>query len=189
MLNSIKNTFRLLVLIIFLLIVFQVLSNTRILADNNASILIKNHLKKKIELETTKERFRCRGELICGLSQIPVFYQLRGFLPAWCSDKGILPQAESLITEIKGSYEEGLRPDDYHLTNILLLMEKIKNKQYLGNEVDPELWVDLDLLLTDAFMLYASHLLAGRVNPETVHTDWTAGKFFNHGQYRAQRPI
>ena len=173
MLNSIKNTFRLLVLIIFLLIVFQVLSNTRILADSNASILIKNHLKKKIELETTKERFRCRGELICGLSQIPVFYQLRGFLPAWCSDKGILPQAESLITEIKGSYEEGLRPDDYHLTNILLLMEKIKNKQYLGNEVDPELWVDLDLLLTDAFMLYASHLLAGRVNPETVHTDWT----------------
>ena len=171
--KPIKNTSRYLVLIVLLLIVFQALSNTRIFADNTASILIKNHLKKKIELETTKERFHCRGELICGLSQIPLFYQLRGFFPAWCSDKGILPQAESLITEIKGAHDEGLRPDDYHLANILLLIETIKNKQIPGNTVNPELWADLDLLLTDAFMLYASHLLAGRVNPETVHTDWT----------------
>ena len=173
MLKPTKNTSRYLLLIVFLLIALQALSNTRIFADSTASILIQNHLKKRIELETTKERLRCRGELICGLSQIPLFYQLRGFLPAWCSDKGILPQAESLITEIKGASDEGLRPDDYHLTNILLLIDKIKNKQALGNTVDPELWADLDLLLTDAFMLYASHLLAGRVNPETVHTDWT----------------
>ena len=173
MLKPIKNTSRYLVLIVLLLIVFHALSNARIFADSTASILIKNHLKKKIELETTKERFHCRGELICGLSQIPLFYQLRGFFPAWCSDQGILPQAESLITEIKGAHDEGLRPDDYHLTNILLLIETIKNEQTIGNTVNPELWADLDLLLTDAFMLYASHLLAGRVNPETVHTDWT----------------
>ena len=173
MLKPIKNTSRYLVLIVLLLIVFHALPNTRIFADSTASILIKDHLKKKIELETTKERFHCRGELICGLSQIPLFYQLRGFFPAWCSDQGILPQAESLITEIKGAHDEGLRPDDYHLTNILLLIETIKNKQTLGDTVNPELWADLDLLLTDAFMLYASHLLAGRVNPETVHTDWT----------------
>jgi len=173
MLKPTKNTSRYLVLIVLLLIAFQALSNTRIFAGSTASILIKNHLKKKIELETTKERFHCRGELICGLSQIPLFYQLRGFFPAWSSDKGILPQAESLITEIKGAHDEGLRPDDYHLTNILLLIETIKNKQTLGDTVNPELWADLDLLLTDAFMLYASHLLAGRVNPETVHTDWT----------------
>ena len=173
MLKPNKNTSRYFVLIVLLLIAFQTLSNTQIFADSTASILIKNHLKKKIELETTKERFHCRGELICGLSQIPLFYQLRGFFPAWCSDQGILPQAESLITEIKEAHDEGLRPDDYHLTNILFLIETIKNKQNLENTINPELWADLDLLLTDAFMLYASHLLAGRVNPETVHTDWT----------------
>ena len=32
--------------------------------------------------------------------------------------------------------------------------------------------VDLELLLTDAFLLLGSHLLAGRVNPETIHTKW-----------------
>lgn len=173
MLKLNKNTSRHFVLIVLLLIAFQALSNTQIFAGSPASILIKNHLKNKIELESTQKSFRCRGELICGLSQIPLFYQRRGFFPAWCSDKGILPQAESLITEIKGAHGEGLRPDDYHLANILSLVEKIKNKQALENTVNPELWADLDLLLTDAFMLYASHLLAGRVNPETIHTDWT----------------
>ena len=168
-----KNNSRHLVLIVLLLTVFQPLSNTRIFADSGASILIKNHLKKKIELETTIERFRCRGELICGLSQIPLFYQRRDFFPAWCSDKGILPQAESLITEIKEANNEGLRPDDYHLSSILSLIKKIEEQQALDNTVNPELWADLDLLLTDAFMLYASHLFAGRVNPETVHADWT----------------
>jgi murein L,D-transpeptidase YcbB/YkuD len=33
--------------------------------------------------------------------------------------------------------------------------------------------VDLDLLLTDAFLLYGSHLLAGRVNPETIDPEWS----------------
>ena len=173
MLKPTKNTSRYIVFIVLLLIAFQSMSNTQIFAGSTASIPIKNYLKKKIEVETTKERLRCRGELICGLSQIPIFYQRRGFFPAWCSDKGILPQAESLITEIKGAHDEGLEPDDYHLANILSLIEKIKNQQALEKTVSPELWADLDLLLTDAFMLYASHLLAGRVNPETIHSDWT----------------
>lgn len=34
------------------------------------------------------------------------------------------------------------------------------------------MWADLDLILTDAYLLYGSHLAAGRVNPETLHTDW-----------------
>jgi murein L,D-transpeptidase YcbB/YkuD len=36
----------------------------------------------------------------------------------------------------------------------------------------PEDLADLDLLLTDAFLLYGSHLLRGHVNPETVHSEW-----------------
>jgi murein L,D-transpeptidase YcbB/YkuD len=156
-----------------LFVAFLALSFTQICAGSTDSNLVRNHLKKKIELETTKKRFSCRGELICGLSQIPIFYQRREFSPAWSSDNCILPQAESLITEIKGAYNEGLRPEAYHLANIQSLIKKIKHKTALGNTIKPELWVDLDLLLTDAFMLYGSHLVAGRVNPETIHTDWT----------------
>jgi len=33
---------------------------------------------------------------------------------------------------------------------------------------------DLELLLTDAFLLYGSHLLGGRVDPESLHPQWEA---------------
>jgi murein L,D-transpeptidase YcbB/YkuD len=35
---------------------------------------------------------------------------------------------------------------------------------------------DLDLLLTDAFLVYASHLLSGRINPETIDPEWRANR-------------
>ncbi len=154
------------------MVAVYVLSYTQILADPIDLSLIKNNIKKKIERQATKEKFRCSGELICGLSQIPLFYQRRGFSPAWCSSSGILPQAESLITKINSAYTEGLRPDAYHLPIIMSLLEKIEKKQSVEDTIDPELLADFDLLLTDAFMLYGSHLLAGRVNPEILHTDW-----------------
>ena len=34
--------------------------------------------------------------------------------------------------------------------------------------------IDLEFLLSDAYLVYAAHLLNGRVNPETLHADeWT----------------
>ncbi len=159
-------------LTIILLIVFPILLQHEGLAGVTDSHSIRDHLKKRIELKKTQNKFSCRGELICGASLIPKFYQQRGFSPAWIGKEGILPQARSLVAEIDGADHEGLRPDDYHRANIVSLVTKIDEKQAVGETVDAPIWVDLDLLLTDAFMLYSSHLFAGRVNPETIHTDW-----------------
>lgn len=172
MLKQTRNIFLNFLLGIVLLLVFSVLSQNESFADVTDLNIIKDRLKKRIKIAKTKKKFICRGELICGISLIPQFYQQRGFSPAWCGGDGIFPQAESLIEEINGAYYEGLRPDDYHLANIKSLLREVEKKHSLGETVDPELWVDLDLLLTDAFMLYSSHLRAGRVNPETIHTDW-----------------
>jgi murein L,D-transpeptidase YcbB/YkuD len=155
-----------------LLILFSIFSQNKSFADAAGSNIINDHLKKRIEFKKTENKFGCRGELICGVSLIPQFYQRRGFSPAWSGDEGISPQAGSLIEEINRADQEGLRPDDYHLANIVSLLKMIEKKQALGARVDPKTWVDLDLLLTDAFMLYSSHLLAGRVNPETIHSNW-----------------
>ncbi len=42
--------------------------------------------------------------------------------------------------------------------------------------VDARLLADLDLLLTDTFLIYGSHLLSGRVNPETFDPEWIAAR-------------
>ena len=141
-------------------------------ADTMASRIVRDHIQKRIEAEIIKNRFSCKGELICGVSLIPTFYKRRDYTPAWFRDGEILSPTEALIDEIRGVHDEGLRPYDYHLTTIVSLIKHIEKKQALKEPIDPAMWVDLDLLLTDAFMLYSSHLLAGRVNPETIHTDW-----------------
>jgi L,D-transpeptidase YcbB len=157
----------------FIFVVFSLIfPQSESLAGTRNTLVLREHLRERITAEEQNGTFGCKGEMLCGVTQIPHFYRERGFFPAWCGISGILPQAQDLISEIKNVYEEGLRPEDYHLTQIQKTLREIEGERSAGKRVDPETFVDLDLLLTDAFMLYSSHLLAGRVNPESLHTDW-----------------
>ncbi|HSM00810.1 MAG TPA: peptidoglycan-binding protein, partial [Candidatus Limnocylindria bacterium] len=133
-----------------------------------------SRLRAKIESDRGLSQFSCRQEILCGSSVIPVFYRRRGFVPAWSKEDGPLPQADSLIATIRESKREGLNPHDYHLDTIEFLLSDRKEKRVAKTPIDPEKEADLDLLLTDAFLLYGSHLLSGRVDPETLHADWIA---------------
>jgi murein L,D-transpeptidase YcbB/YkuD len=112
--------------------------------------------------------------MVCGISSIPLFYKRRNFQPAWMGHDGSYPQADSLIGALHNSNREGLRPEDYHLKSLELLLKEIRGSQTENNTSSIEKKADLDLLLTDAFLLYGAHLLAGRVNPETIHSEWIA---------------
>ncbi|NNG46684.1 MAG: hypothetical protein HKM86_06175, partial [Deltaproteobacteria bacterium] len=74
-----------------------------------------SRLRAKIESNRGLSQFSCRQEILCGSSVIPVFYQRRGFSPAWSGEDGPLPQANSLIETIRESEREGLNQYDYHL--------------------------------------------------------------------------
>lgn len=130
-------------------------------------------MQKKIEAERQTGRFTCREELICGVADLPLFYARRGFQPAWVSDT-VTPNADALIAAIHAARRDGLRVEDYHLTTIESLLNAFLHSRMPGALPDPALVIDLDLLLTDAFLLLGSHLLSGRVNPETIHSEWVA---------------
>ncbi len=126
---------------------------------------------KKLISSTDSEKFMCWGEMICGISVIPSFYSQRNFRPAWVSIDGSLPHAEDLMTAIKGALMEGLNPDDYHLKVIrrFLSGHSESNKtDSISMDKTPKTLAQIDLLFTDAFLMYASHLLAGRVNPDGI---------------------
>lgn len=130
-------------------------------------------MQQKLEAERHRTRFTCRGELICGVAELPLFYARRGFRPAWVTADD-LDSADSLVAAVHAARDDGLQVEDYHLGNIELLLDWLEQERLSGSASDPDLVVDLDLLLTDAFLLLASHLLGGRVNPETTQTDWVA---------------
>jgi len=131
-------------------------------------------LRGKIESGMATAQFTCRQEILCGASVIPMFYARREYRPAWMGHDGRFPKADSLIAAIRESGREGLPPGDYHLDRIESLLAEVRQQREKGKPYDPETAADLDLLLTDAFLLYGSHLLAGRVDPETLHADWVA---------------
>lgn len=118
--------------------------------------------------------FTCRKERICGTSAIPEFYRKRSYTPAWTLEGSLTAQARDLILALESSRDEGLSPEIYHFAEIQTVLAKLKESTLVLHAIPPSLLAELDILLTDAFLLYAAHLRAGRVDPESIQTSWVA---------------
>ena len=141
-------------------------------ATETLSETITAHLRSGVGSADRKKKFVCQGEIICGISVIPRFYRQRDFKPAWISDKEFSSQAKALIAAIQVADQEGLNPEDYHLAKIKALLAEAEERHLKKIPPSAKDMADFDLLLTDSFLMYSSHLLAGRVNPERIHTGW-----------------
>lgn len=114
------------------------------------------------------------GERLLASSALPAFYEARVYRPAWIgSDGRPLPRARRLLEAVRRADEHGLRPGDYHAPEIDSLLSRVSRVRG-ADTVDARLLAELDFLLTDAFLIYGSHLLAGRVDPRTIDSMWTA---------------
>jgi murein L,D-transpeptidase YcbB/YkuD len=141
-------------------------------ADVPSADALRVILRDKINQEQRQTQFTCRNELICGIADLPLFYARRGFRPAWVTQSS-LSKAESLIRAIRVAGLDGLRIADYHADTIDRLLDSVVENRLCDTPIEPETFAELDLLLTDAFLMLGSHLMAGRVNAETIHAEWT----------------
>jgi murein L,D-transpeptidase YcbB/YkuD len=115
----------------------------------------------------------CRRDRICGSDVLPDFYRARGFRPAWIDERLALGNARALLAAIRFVAEDGLEPANYHSAAIETLLAEIDASARKGlRRVRPEALADLEMLLTDAFLLCGSHLVHGQVNPETIQSEW-----------------
>jgi murein L,D-transpeptidase YcbB/YkuD len=121
--------------------------------------------------------FTCAGELICGISLLPEFYGRRKFQPAWTLSGKVGHQAREMVEVLQGMDGYGLRASDYHLQTIERLVADISSKPPKDRALETLRLAELDILLTDAFLLLGSHLYGGRVNPETIHSEWVAFQY------------
>jgi len=93
----------------------------------------------------------------------PEFYATRRYAPAWITDQGTVPQARVLLDALREVSAEGLCPEDYHIDLITALLTLAEDVPRHGVLFDPGWLARLDLLLTDAFLWYASDHLWGRL--------------------------
>lgn len=136
---------------------------------------VRTFIEQQVKAEIQKKGFACQGEIICGLQIIPMIYQQRDYTPLWFDADGLRPTAQAIVNSIRVAYQDGLTPSDYHLKTLERLLETFAEDRLASNDDQARLWADVDLILTDAFLLFGSHLSAGRINPEDIHADWLIG--------------
>lgn len=96
------------------------------------------------------------------------FYAKRGYEPAWVDENGNpRSAAQDLLKAFNDAEREGLRSSDYPSSALRKRMEALQPQA-----LDPRALVELDLLFTDAFLTYSSHLLSGQLAPRKVDPEW-----------------
>lgn len=114
------------------------------------------------------------GERLLASTALPAFYEGRVHRPAWIGPDGRpLPRARRLLEALRRADRHGLRPEDYHAPEIDSLLARMETARPPGADAG-RIPAEIDLLLTDAFLIYGAHLLAGRVDPRTIDPLWTA---------------
>ena len=133
-------------------------------------------IRRRIESAGVPPDIIVGNERILASIKLPQFYERRTFQPAWCDPQGPNRLVHDLIDAIQNAVSEGLRPQDYHLIRIETTLSEIQQNKNIKHQSNAEWLADLELLCTDAFLVYGAHLLAGKVNPETTDSDWLANK-------------
>lgn len=132
-------------------------------------------LRNRIKAADYSGDIKVGNEYIYSRKALPLFYEKRAYMPAWLEDNGSLSKISyDLIKALKDSYVEGLKPSDYHIDKIESLVKYISEKNTRADL--SKILVVTDILLTDAFLLYSAHLVSGKVNPETIVSEWIAVK-------------
>jgi L,D-transpeptidase YcbB len=110
------------------------------------------------------------GEMVSNPDFITRLYEKGGDLlsPKWKNRDKLV----QIVTAINNASADGLIPDDYHLSDIERLNEKI----VLSDEPAIEDIERMERLLSDAFFLLSSHLAAGKTDPKTVDPQWKASR-------------
>jgi murein L,D-transpeptidase YcbB/YkuD len=95
---------------------------------------------------------------------LPALYERNGFQLLWQNPQNV----KDLLTDVGRVAEEGLNPEDYHLSHLLVLKLRLDENK----SPDPSLLADYDILLTDSLVRLCYHTQFGKVDPESLDPVW-----------------
>ena len=150
----------------------------------NASIIpgradkpdMENVLNQKLRALDSSGRVWLSGARVDRSKSLAAFYAAREGKPAWFSRGNPRPAAWQLLDAVRKSRLEGLEPSDYHVRTLDSLLRRFNRKVFWHRRWEPETGANLDLLLTDAYLKFARHMLVGRVKFRIPEDDWHISK-------------
>lgn len=136
-------------------VVFVLINVNTLISQNSSS-------KQIIEEKVKNKSISAAGVVLSSQKLLLDLYSNREFELAWKDEK----DRKDLIAAIQSAYDEGLNPSDYHIE----IIENLTKSNY--KKLNNEDAVELDLILTDAYVLYASHLASGKVEQSKIRKEW-----------------
>ncbi len=104
------------------------------------------------------------------------YYRQNEFEPGWTGPDGPTPLVDSLLSVLRDAPTDGLRPAEYHVATIDSLRRILQAQADAGEPMDARALADFELLCTDAFFLFGTHLHSGRVDPVELVPTWTLNR-------------
>jgi murein L,D-transpeptidase YcbB/YkuD len=121
-------------------------------------------LQQFTELLATGSEISAFNEPIHAKTMVSEFYRLRQYQPAWTNKEHVV----EVLQALGDSYDEGLLPDDYHYQVLLTLYKNGLQEVGISNSEQAE----FELLMTDGVLMYALHLIHGKLDPANLADTW-----------------
>jgi len=132
----------------------------RTMVQNPIRESIKAHIS---ELEGSGT-IKMDGEKIIRNPVIIKIYKDGNYDPLWIKTGN----RKDLLEVLEGSYFEGLNPGDYHIDYIREHDQKLEQ----GVRVSEEDYAIADIIMTNAILSFAFHMIQGKVNPIQLDPNW-----------------
>ncbi len=134
---------------------------------------LSNYIRAKFQQSSTSTTISINGKAINSYYSLPTIYQGNAYSALWVDKDGLLDQALLFLEILRNSDTHGLVPQTYYVGEIDALLDKMGAKANKANYTNINELAELDLLLTNAFLLYSHELLNGRVRKEEINFDIT----------------
>lgn len=136
------------------------------------TVLVADGIRNRLEAGLAHGQLTAGGQNVLSPRALPDFYRERNHEPAWLEGSRLTAGGRALLDAVRGVEVDGLRPRDYHRAALDSLVPRLGE----GGADELRRRVDVDVLLTDAFLIFGSHLLLGRIHPETIDPEWIANR-------------
>ena len=131
---------------------------------------IAGQICQRVRTDPPPTRLTVDGRVLRSLEPTILFYVQRDYRAGWLDAQGKpIPATEDLLKALAEADQDGLRSADYRPAE---LRKRLKTIEQDGASAGDAALAEFDLLFTDTFLTYGSHLLAGRLPPRKVDPDW-----------------
>ncbi len=100
--------------------------------------------------------------------RVRTLYRIYDNAPLWLEPEGVKDRASALLEAVAHAGEHALRTDAYPIDSI----RHVVNAKRIDSAATPADIANADVLLTAAYVGYASDMLMGQVDPRTISQSW-----------------